>query len=109
MTRVRAYSFSPTQAYKITKAAMNMLTAQWAMALESEGFTVLAITPGWLKTDLGSQNADLLVEVGVESVKKIILDAKTSDNGKFRNIQVHGWEKDKVDGSNYYEGEEVPW
>lgn len=65
--------------------------------------------PQWLKTDLGSQNADLLVEVGVESVKKIILDAKTSDNGKFRNIQVHGWEKDKVDGSNYYEGEEVPW
>ena len=46
ITRARDYSFATTHAYKITKAAMNMLTAQWAMELESEGFTVLAITPG---------------------------------------------------------------
>lgn len=37
---------SRTPAYKVTKAALNMLTVQYAQDLEEEGFTVLAITPG---------------------------------------------------------------
>ena len=40
------YGFAPTPEYKITKTAMNMLNVQWALALEKEGFTVLAISPG---------------------------------------------------------------
>jgi NAD(P)-dependent dehydrogenase (short-subunit alcohol dehydrogenase family) len=35
-----------TPAYKITKAALNMLGVQWSYALESDGFTVLLISPG---------------------------------------------------------------
>ncbi|KAF7193793.1 putative oxidoreductase [Pseudocercospora fuligena] len=42
----RDYSFAPTQAYKISKAGMNMLNAQWAMEFEKEGFTFLAVSPG---------------------------------------------------------------
>lgn len=33
-------------AYNISKAALNMLTVQWALALAKEGFTVMAISPG---------------------------------------------------------------
>ncbi|EHK99104.1 putative Uncharacterized oxidoreductase C24B10.20 [Glarea lozoyensis 74030] len=33
-------------AYKVTKAALNMLTAQYAIDLESEGFTVFCVSPG---------------------------------------------------------------
>lgn len=36
----------PTPAYKITKAALNMLTLQWAEEYESKGFTICAISPG---------------------------------------------------------------
>jgi NAD(P)-dependent dehydrogenase (short-subunit alcohol dehydrogenase family) len=33
-------------AYKITKAALNMLTVQYALEYEKEGFIIFAISPG---------------------------------------------------------------
>lgn len=42
----RQTSFAPVHAYKISKAALNMLTVQYALDLEKEGFTVVAISPG---------------------------------------------------------------
>lgn len=38
--------FQPTPAYKVSKAAVNMLTVQWAESLENDGFTILALCPG---------------------------------------------------------------
>ena len=35
-----------TPAYNTTKAALNMLTVQYALSLESEGFTVFCVSPG---------------------------------------------------------------
>lgn len=32
--------------YKISKAALNMLTVQYSISLRKEGFTVIAISPG---------------------------------------------------------------
>lgn len=100
-----------------------MLTVQYAFGLEKEGFTVLAVSPGvscfhhnwrlcvnnlqWLKTDMGSQHADLEVPVGVDATKDIILNATTEKNGKFCNIHVPGWEN--APGANQYEGEEHAW
>lgn len=33
-------------AYKISKAALNMLTVQYAIELEEKGFTIAALSPG---------------------------------------------------------------
>lgn len=110
-----------------------MLTVQWAAEYSKEGFTIYAISPGvsthslnisfllsygvdnlanvistqWLKTDLGSQDADLDVDIGAKAVLDIILGCKPQYNGTFRNIRVSGWEK--VKGPNRYDGEEVGW
>ena len=46
ITQVERYTFAPTPAYKITKAALNMLTAQYAQDFAEEGVTFLAISPG---------------------------------------------------------------
>lgn len=46
MTLAPVYKGSPTPAYKITKAALNMLTVQYAQDYASEGFTFLAVSPG---------------------------------------------------------------
>lgn len=35
-----------TPSYKITKAALNMLTVVYANELEKEGFTVFCVSPG---------------------------------------------------------------
>ncbi|KXT15252.1 hypothetical protein AC579_4849 [Pseudocercospora musae] len=61
----------------------------------------------WLQTDLGSQNADLPVSTGVESVKDIILSSTPAQNGKFVTIKVPGWED--TQGPNKYHGGENPW
>lgn len=36
----------PVPAYKISKAALNMLTLQYAQEYANEGFTFMAISPG---------------------------------------------------------------
>jgi len=40
------YMFAPAHAYKISKAALNMLTAQYAADFADKNFTFLAISPG---------------------------------------------------------------
>ena len=44
----------PVPAYKISKAALNMLTLQYAQTYASEGFTFLAVSPGVSILDLSS-------------------------------------------------------
>ncbi len=56
---------------------------------------------------MGSQAADLEVEVGVSAVIKLVLKSNSESNGKFLNIHIPGWEHN--DGLNRYDGAEVPW
>ncbi|KAJ8064647.1 hypothetical protein OCU04_006970 [Sclerotinia nivalis] len=44
--RSQVYSFMPVPAYKVSKAALNMLTVQYAQSYAQEGFTFLAVSPG---------------------------------------------------------------
>ncbi|TVY37964.1 C-factor [Lachnellula subtilissima] len=101
------FASGPAPAYKITKTALNSLTVQYALGYEKEGFTFFAISPGWLKTDLGSQNADLPVEVGAKATLDKIIGAGKEQNGQFLNIYVEGWEK--KEGPNQYDGVNPPW
>ncbi|KAJ5548265.1 hypothetical protein N7513_005499 [Penicillium frequentans] len=101
------FRVAPTPAYKVSKAALNMLTVQYAQQYETEGFTVLAVSPGWLRTDLGSSRADLPVEVGAEKVVDIMQKTGPPQNGKLINIHVPGWEN--APGPNQYPGGEAAW
>lgn len=40
------YREAMSQSYKITKAALNMLTVLYAQELEQEGFAVFCVSPG---------------------------------------------------------------
>lgn len=101
---------------------MNMLTVQWALEFENEGFTFFSVSPGvsllsqairqvcslltpfllqWLKTDLGTDAADLPVDVGAKCVLEVVDTASTKDNGKFYDI--------KYPELQQYPGGEIPW
>ncbi|KAF7561809.1 hypothetical protein G7046_g2352 [Stylonectria norvegica] len=109
IAQVQNYAQAPTPAYKITKSALNMLTVQWSLEYGPKGFTVVAISPGWLRTDLGSDQADLSVDQGVAGVLEIEANLTKEKNGKFLNINVPGF-KSKVEYvTNSYDGEEIPW
>lgn len=67
--------------------------------------TILIFRIQWLKTDLGGEQADFDVSVGVKETKRIILEATTAQNGKFVNIHVPGHEN----AWGQYDGKEVSW
>ena len=92
---------APFPSYKISKAALNMLTVQYSMELAPKGFTVIAVNPGWLQTDLGGPQADLPAETGAKSVMDIIYLSSKEDNGAFRSILVQD--------HDLYDGKNLPW
>ncbi|RDH35181.1 short chain oxidoreductase [Aspergillus welwitschiae] len=91
----------------ISTTALNMLTVLYSQELEAEGFTVFCVSPGWLKTEMGSDDADLPVDTGVAAVLDIVLTTGKEKNGRFLNIHVPGWENNS--GMNQYDGKELPW
>ncbi|OQO10792.1 hypothetical protein B0A48_04092 [Cryoendolithus antarcticus] len=101
-------TFAPTYAYKVSKAAMNTLTVQYALDLRASEFTVLAVSPGWLKTRLGGGDvAQLTTEQSAEAVLEIVRAAAIEDTGKLMNIRVPGF---KFGGTvEAYPGGEMPW
>ncbi|MEM8808752.1 MAG: SDR family oxidoreductase [Cyanobacteria bacterium P01_G01_bin.38] len=54
-------------AYQASKTALNTLTVQFAKELMETSIKVNAATPGWVKTDLGSAEADLTPEEGADN------------------------------------------
>lgn len=46
MTMAENFRLLPSPAYKISKAALNMLTTQYAKQYADVGFTFLGISPG---------------------------------------------------------------
>ncbi|RFU27080.1 hypothetical protein B7463_g9246, partial [Scytalidium lignicola] len=88
--------------YKISKAALNMLTIQYAYELGPKGFTVFALSPGWLQTDLGGERAHLKPADGARATLDIILHTQQNrDNGSFRDIYI--------EGSDIYTGQNPVW
>ncbi|KAF4981469.1 hypothetical protein FZEAL_2712 [Fusarium zealandicum] len=101
------YKQAPHPAYKVSKTALNMLTVQYAHSFEDEGFTIIALSPGWVKTELGGPYGLLDVETSVEATLDIVFRVKKEDNGKFLNVRVPGYEDSPT--LDRYLGEEVPW
>ncbi|KFY89079.1 hypothetical protein V500_05955 [Pseudogymnoascus sp. VKM F-4518 (FW-2643)] len=107
-TLAPAAHYLPAPSYKISKAAMNALTVQYALDHEKEGFSFIALCPGWMKTDLGGGDmADLTAEQGAKASLDIILTPGQKYNGLMPKVLVKGWEKNA--GNNQYDGAIAPW
>ena len=69
--------------YGISKAALNAATRKLAGALGSRGITVLAASPGWVKTDMGGKDATLSLEQGGKNIVQVVTDIPTSVTNEF--------------------------
>lgn len=69
--------------YSASKAALNMLTRAMAAELRPRGITVVAVTPGWVKTDIGGLQAPLGVEESARSLAGTIDRVAHHDAGHF--------------------------
>lgn len=52
-------------AYGASKAAATHYTVSLAAELKPEGFIVQPFHPGWVKTDMGGENADITVDESI--------------------------------------------
>lgn len=53
--------------YRMSKTALNTLTAMTAKEVEGTNISVNSVCPGWVRTDMGGDNASLSVGEGVET------------------------------------------
>jgi NAD(P)-dependent dehydrogenase (short-subunit alcohol dehydrogenase family) len=68
-------------AYCISKTALNGVTVQLATALPK--FAVNSVCPGWVRTEMGGENASRSVEEGADTIVWLASEAAEDLTGKF--------------------------
>ncbi|KAH8547581.1 4-dihydrotrisporin dehydrogenase [Umbelopsis sp. PMI_123] len=82
-----------TAPYNVSKAAVNMYVKELSEDLKAENFTVLAIHPGWVQTDMGGAAAPLKPAESISGMLKVFNNATAKDTGSFKD----------------YSGATLPW
>ncbi len=79
--------------YRMSKAAVNAGLKSLALAMENDGVGVIALHPGWVKTDMGGANASIEATESVSGLRSVLAAKAPKDGRLFVN----------------YKGEDLPW
>lgn len=82
-----------TPSYNISKAALNMATGLLKHAFAERDIIVLALHPGWVRTDMGGADATLPADESARGLLRVIDGARSGDSGRYLDWQ----------------GEPLPW
>lgn len=80
-------------AYRMSKSALNMLGANLAVSLRSDGILCLLLHPGWVRTRMGGEGAPVLPPDSVAGMRRVVAAARPEQSGSFFDFR----------------GETVPW
>ena len=93
MGSVAENSSGGVYAYRASKAALNMVLKSLSLDLRGRGVIVLALSPGWVRTDMGGAGAPLSPSEAVAGMRTVLERAAPADSGRF-------W---------HYDGSEIGW
>jgi len=71
--------------YKYSKSALNMATYCLAEDLKKSNIFVMALHPGWVRTDLGGPDGELSVEESAGGCTHVIISLEEKHRGKMFN------------------------
>jgi NAD(P)-dependent dehydrogenase (short-subunit alcohol dehydrogenase family) len=80
-------------AYRSSKTALNMVMRILSFELQKEGVTVILMSPGWVRTDMGGANAAISVEESAKGIIETVARMGIDKTGSFVN----------------YDGKTIPW
>lgn len=72
-------------AYRTSKAALNAAARNMALTLTPENIPVAILYPGWVKTDMGGNEAPLFPQESVAGMRKVIANLTMAQSGSFLN------------------------
>jgi NAD(P)-dependent dehydrogenase (short-subunit alcohol dehydrogenase family) len=70
-------------AYRVSKTALNALTRTLASEVAGSGILVNSMSPGWVKTDMGGEDAPRSVEEGADTAVWLCLLPSNGPTGQF--------------------------
>lgn len=76
-------------AYRMSKAALNIMSRSLAVDLRGDGIVSVVINPGWVQTDMGGDGAPTPVADSVRGILREVGRATLADSGEFLNWNGH--------------------
>jgi NAD(P)-dependent dehydrogenase (short-subunit alcohol dehydrogenase family) len=79
--------------YRASKAALNSVLIDTALVFGKQGATCVAFHPGWVRTEMGGEGADISVEESAGGIRATLAALPASERAVYRN----------------YDGSEIGW
>ena len=71
--------------YRSSKSALNSAAKSLSIDWKDDGISILILHPGWVKTDMGGDNAKLEIPDSISQMIKVINDLNLNNSGSFVN------------------------
>ena len=92
-TGAHAYDHLIGYSYASAKAAVNRLMTGLATEYKDQGVIIVPLHPGWVKTEMAGDVADISPQESAEGVRRVIADMTMANTGTFLKWtgDIHPW------------------